>query len=323
MARDPDVLVAGDTLVDFVPERPGPPGDAGGYAPKFGGSGANVALALDRIGVPPLFWTRLATDDFGAFLRAHFEASTVHDALIETDPEARTTLAVVSHDERGDRSFAFHRENGADTRFDPGRVPDETLASVSWVHTTGVTMSVEPSRTATLELQWRAHADCTVSLDPNWRPGMWHSRYEFGAVIRGALDHVDVLKASQEDLDAAGFDTADRESLARDVTTYGPHTVVLTLGDSGAVCYGTDDSPISGWARHPGYEVDIVDTTGAGDGFLAGFIASLTHGVDDPEHALALANAVGAVATSQPGAISALSDVDRIRRFHDDVPWEP
>ncbi|WP_135304980.1 carbohydrate kinase family protein [Haloarcula amylovorans] len=321
MTDDPTVLVAGDTLVDFVPERAGPPGQAGGYTPKFGGSGANVALALDRIGVPPLFWTRLASDDFGAFLRSHLEDSSIPDDLLVTDADARTTLAVVTHDEDGDRSFSFYREDGADTRFRPGSVADATLDSVSWVHTTGVIMSVEPSRTATLELQSRASDRCTVSLDPNWRPEMWESPYEFGAVVRGALDAVDVVKATPADLEAAGFETDDPEALAQTVADYGPHTVVLTLGGEGALCYGTEESPVSGWGRHEGYDVDVVDTTGAGDAFLAGFIAALTHDVTDAESALALANAAGAVATTQPGAVSALTGFDRIRRFHDEIPW--
>ncbi|MFB6298135.1 MAG: carbohydrate kinase family protein [Salinirussus sp.] len=314
------ILVAGDTLVDFVPETPGPPGEAGGYRPKFGGSAANVALALERFGLPPLFWTRLATDDFGDFLRAHLADSAIPDDLIVTDPGARTTLAVVSHDEDGDRSFRFYRDRGAGTRLETGGVPDGTLADCGWVHTTGVVMSVEPSRSATLELQERA-TDATVSLDPNWRPEMWESRHEFAAVIKGALDAVDVLKATPGDLAAAGFETPEPGALAEEVAARGPHTVLLTLGGEGAFCYGTERSPVPGRARHPGYDVETVDTTGAGDAFLAGCLGALTGGVDSPERVLALGNAAGAVATTQAGAVSALTGLERLREFHDDIPW--
>ncbi|WP_276274089.1 carbohydrate kinase family protein [Haloarcula litorea] len=321
MSTDPTILVAGDALVDFVPRDPGPPGDAGGYEPAFGGSGANAAMALDRLGVPPLCWTRLATDDLGAFLRAHFEASDIPPDLLVTDDDARTTLALVTHDTERGPSFVFYRERGADTRLRPGTVTDDTLRSVSWVHTTGVTMSVEPSRSATLELQSRATDHCTVSLDPNWRPEMWHSRHEFRAVVRGALPDVDVVTATPDELAVAGFEAADPPALARAVADAGPHTVVLTLGDAGAFCYGTDDSPVAGRARHEGYDVDPVDTTGAGDAFLAGFVAAVTHGVRDPHRALALANAAGAVTTTRAGAVTALTGPDALRRFHDDIPW--
>jgi fructokinase len=322
MVTDPTVLVAGDTLVDFVPHDPGPPGDAGGYEPVFGGSGANAAMALDRFGVPPLCWTRLATDDLGDFLRAHFEASDIPADLLVTDEDARTTVALVTHDADRGPSYAFYRESGADTRMETGAVPNDVLDGVSWVHTTGVTMSVEPSRSATLELQSRASDRCTVSLDPNWRPEMWHSSHEFRAVVRGALPDTDVVTATPDELAVAGFEAEDLAGLARAVTDHGPHTVVLTLGDAGAFCYGTDDSPVAGRAHHSGYTVDTVDTTGAGDAFLAAFIASLTHGVADGERALALANAAGAVTTTRVGAVTALTGPEALGRFHDDIPWQ-
>lgn len=322
MTCDPRVLIAGEALVDFVPERPGPPVEAGGYAPRFGGAPANVAVALARLGAPPLFWSRLATDDFGTFLRDRLEEAGVPADLLIEDPDARTSLALVTHDEDGDRSFSFYREDGADTRMEAGAVSEDVLESVEWVHTSGVPLSVEPSRSAMLDLQTRASRQTTVSLDPNWRPELWETPHTYRAVVRGALDHVDVLTASPADLTVAGFDGDDPAALARDIAAHGPHTVVLTLGEDGALCFGTGASPLAGLSRHDGYDVDVVDTTGAGDVFLAGFLAAVTNGVRDGERALALANAAGAVATTQQGAVTALTGMSDIRRFHDDVPWK-
>lgn len=316
-----DVLVAGDTLVDFMPGGSGEPTTE--FSGAFGGSAANVAMALSRIGAPPLFWTRLATDSFGAFLAGVLAESAIPDDYLVRDDAAKTTLAFVSHDADGERRFSFYREGTADTRMRPGTVSDETLTDVDWVHLTGVTLSVEPSRTATLELAERAsEAGCTVSLDPNARPEMWHSEQEFAAVVRGALDHVDVLKATPDDLEVAGFTASDPAALARSVTERGPETVFLTLGGEGSLAYGSDTSPLSGVATHPGYEVDVVDTTGAGDGFLAGAIAAMTHGVTDAERILAVANAVGAVTTTRPGAVTALTGPDSVEALCGDVPWE-
>lgn len=321
MTSEPTILVAGDALVDFVPNDPGSPGETGGYRPMFGGSGSNVAMALSRLGVPPLCWTRLATDDLGAFLRAHFEASEIPPDLLVTDEDARTTLSLVTHDADRKPSYAFYRDRGADTRLHPGTVPDDTVRAMSWVHTTGVTLSAEPSRSATLELQSRAADACPVSLDPNWRPEMWHSRHEFRAVVRGALPDIDLVTATPEELSVAGFEADDHVELARSVTEAGPHTVVLTLGDEGAFCYGTDESPVAGRADHGGYDVEPADTTGAGDAFVAAFIAALTHGVRNPYRAVAIANAAGAAATTWVGAVTALTGPDALRRFNDDVPW--
>ena len=321
---DPRVLVVGDTLVDFVPDRPGTPTGEGSFSPKFGGAGANVATVLTRLDSVPHFWTKIARDDFGDFLADRLADSEVDGRFVQRDDDAKTTLAFVTNDEHGESTFDFFRERAADTRLRTGTVPDETLADLSWIHVTSTVLSREPSRSAVLELLDRARRfDCTVSLDPNARPELWRSDELFEVVVRGALENVDVVKAGRDDLAHAGFDVDQpAEALARAVTERGPHTVFLTRGGDGSTCYGTVDSPFEGVASHPGYDVDVVDTTGAGDGFLAGVVASMAHGERDPERVLAVANAVGAVVTTQPGALTALSDVAAVRERCGPLPWE-
>lgn len=319
-----DVLVVGDALVDFVPDRAGDSVGESSFSPKFGGAGANVALGLDRLGAPPFLWTNVARDDFGDFLAGRIADSGVAGEFVGRDADAKTTLAFVTHDDAGDPTFDFFRERAADARLRPGTVPDETLADCSWVHVTSTILSREPSRSAVLELLERARRHgCTVSLDPNARPELWASDETFEVVVRGTVDGVDVVKAGPGDLAPAGFDT-DRppEAIARAVAERGPHTVFLTLGADGALCYGTTESPFEGMTRHPGYDVDPVDATGAGDGFLAGVVAAATNGVTDPERVLAVANAVGAAVTTEAGALTALSDAERIRELCGPLPWE-
>lgn len=320
----PSVLVVGDTLVDFVPNESGVPATETSFAPKFGGAGANVSTALTRLDTAPYFWTNIARDDFGEFLAGRLEESDVHTEFVQRDADAKTTLAFVTHDEVGDSTFQFFRERTADARLMPGAIPDETLAELSWIHVTSTILSREPSRSAVIELLKRAQRhDCTVSLDPNARPELWRSAESYEVTLRGTLDFVDVVNTGKEDLAHAGFDTdGSPETIARGVTEHGPHTVFLTLGADGSLCYGTAESPFEGVTSHPGYEVDPVDTTGAGDGFLAGIIASVTHDVRDPEDVLAVANAVGAAVTTRPGALTALSDSAAIREHCGPLPWE-
>lgn len=320
----PQILVVGDTLVDFVPDQVGTATAETSFSSKFGGAGANVAMVLARLGSVPFFWTNIARDDFGDFLAERIDESDVHAEFVQRDADAKTTLAFVTHDESGDPAFDFFRERTADARLTPGTVPDETLDDLSWIHVTSTILSREPSRSAVLELLKRARArDCLVSLDPNARPELWRSDELFEVVLRGTLENVDVVKAGPDDLVHAGFDV-DRspESLARAVAERGPHTVFLTLGEDGSLCYGTTDSPFEGVTSHPGYDVDPVDTTGAGDGFLAAVIASVTNGVCDPDDVLAVANAAGAAVTTRPGALTALSDPGAIREHCGPLPWE-
>lgn len=316
---DPPVLVAGETLVDFIPDRAGALADVEGFTRRAGGAPANVAVGLARLGETPWFWTRIGTDPFGDFLAATLADEGLPGRFVERDTDAKTALAFVAHDPDADRSFTFYREDTADTRLAPGRVPAAVLDPVEWVHVGGVTLASDPARAATLDLaRHAASRDCLVSFDPNARPELWSAGADFEGTVREALAAVDVVKATPEDLHAAGFE-GDPEVLARAVAGAGPHTVLLTLGEEGAFARATGAAP---WgpatATHGGYAVDAVDATGAGDAFTAGALAALAGGTDDLGDVLAFANAVAALTTTARGAMTALPDREAVRAFRDE-----
>ncbi|MDL5360794.1 carbohydrate kinase [Halalkalicoccus sp. NIPERK01] len=310
---DPDILVAGETLVDFLPEHPGSLREVETFTRRPGGAPANVAVGLAVLEEVPWFWTRVGSDPFGDDLVETLVEYGLPERFVERDPEAKTTLAFVSHDETADRQFSFYRDGTADTRMESGTV-DDLLRGVSWVHLGGVTLASEPSRAATLDLAERASEHgCTVSFDPNARPELWNGRTEFERQVGEILPHVDVLKATPEDLAEAGID-GEGVALARAACERGPHTTLLTLGGEGALAVATADAPWTGEATHPGYPVEPVDTTGAGDAFTAGAIAALSGG-EDLEEALSFGNAVAATTTTAEGAMTALPDRERVERF--------
>ncbi|UPV99764.1 carbohydrate kinase [Halorussus gelatinilyticus] len=322
---DPEILVAGEALIDFLPDGPGPLSAVENFSRRAGGAPANVAVALARLDAVPWFWTRVGEDPFGDHLAATLSSFGLPDRFVERDPDAETALAFVSHDADADRAFTFYRDGTADTRVEPGSVPDETLDAASWVYVGGVMLAADPGRTATLDLAERAtERDCTVVFDPNARPELWDSDERFAAQVREMLTHADVVKATPEDLDAAGFAGESPEALAEGVTGEGPHTVLLTLGESGAFARSTDAAPWgAGAASHGGYEVESVeDTTGAGDAFTAGALAAFAGGAGDPAEislsdVLSFANAVAAVTTTAPGAMTALPTREQVRRFRE------
>ena len=303
----PDVLVAGECLVDLLPDRPGGLATVERFRRRAGGAPANVAVRLADLGPAPWFWTRLGDDGFGEFLAATLDAAGLPGRFVRTDPDAKTSLAFVAHDEAADREFSFYRDRTADTRFVAGAVPDDALDAVEWVVFGGVCLSTDPARTAMFELVERAaDRDCTVAFDPNARPELWDGG--FPDAFDAACTAADVVKATPADLAAAGVDGPPDE-LLNAVLQRGPHTALLTLGADGAVGRATDAAP---WgpagASNPGYDVDVVDTTGAGDGFTAGAVRGLADGLG-LSAALSLGNATAAVTTTEPGAIRA--DVDR------------
>jgi fructokinase len=306
-------LVAGEALVDMLPDAPGPLAGVERFDRRFGGAPANVAVGLARLDDPPLLWTRVGADPFGDFLADRLAAEGVATDLVERDGAALTGLAFVSLDADGERSFTLYREGSADTRLDPDRVPDLPLDGVDWVHVGGVLLADEPARSATLRLARRARrAGVTVSFDPNARPELW-TDFDYGPSVRTMLGLVDVVKMSPADLRGAGFAT-DPGPAADGVLDAGPHTLLLTRGDEGTFAATTGPWPGSRRVRHPGYEVDAVDTTGAGDAFLSGAVAALRRG-ESLDEAVAFAGAVAALTTTARGAVEALPTRAAVEAF--------
>ncbi len=312
-----DILVAGEMLIDFLPDEPGRLKAVESFSRRPGGAPTNVAVGMARLDATPLLWTRVGDDPFGDFLVETLETESIPLDFVAQDPDAKTTLAFVSLGEDADREFSFYRDGTADTRMEPGAVDDETLSEVDWVHVGGVTLTDEPSREATYDLMERAsEGGATVSFDPNARAELW-TEFDYDDSIRRAFGLADVVKASTEDLEDAGVAGDGAAELARELCEMGPHTAFVTLGGAGSYAYATADAP---WTdaeieeTHDGYDVEPVDTTGAGDAFTAGAIVALQEGQSLPE-ALAFANAVAAQATTAAGAMTALPDREAVRSF--------
>ena len=311
---EPDVLVVGETLIDFIPGSEGPLRTVESFSRRPGGAPANVAVRLAALDRPPWFWTRLATDEFGEYLAGTLADAGLPDRFLTRDDDAATTLAFVGHDEDADRSFSFYRDGTADTRLRRGTVPDGALEAVGCVYVGGVVLASEPSRGAVVDLIDRASArGCTVYFDPNYRPELWDPA-EFESVGGGVIDRVDVIKATVAELERCGFDGDDREAVCAAACERGPHTVLTTLGADGAFAYCGADSP---WGttrlEAPGFDVDVVDTTGAGDAFAAGTVRGIVEGAT-LETVLETANAMAALSTTVEGAMDdppSRADVDR------------
>jgi fructokinase len=316
-----DVLVAGETLIDFIPQQTGPLASVEAFSRGAGGAPANVAVGLAHLDVVPDFWTRVGDDAFGDHLRDVLAEAGLDDTYVAVDPEAKTGLAFVSLGEEAEREFSFHRHESADTRLRPGRIDDATLSTVGWVHVGGVTLADEPARAATLDLVERARETATVSFDPNARPELWAGDdVSFPETVDDVLRLIDVLKATPDDLAEAEIDYDDPETTAERLLDRGPHTVFLTLGSEGSFAAASAEAPWSDGpttVSHPGYTVDPVDTTGAGDAFTSGVVAALADGATLDE-ALAFANAVAAVTTTAQGAMTALPTREAVAAFRDE-----
>jgi fructokinase len=317
-----DVVCLGELLIDFVPTVTGTTLiDAPAFKKAPGGAPANVAVGLARLGVPSAFMGKVGDDPFGRFL-----ARTLAEAGVDVGPlrftdQARTALAFVSLRADGEREFMFYRHPSADMLFTPDEVDVGALRAAKALHYGSISLISEPSRSATLHaIETARAAGRLISCDPNLRLALWPDPVAARDGLRLAMGKAQVVKISDQELHfLTGSDdpAAAREQLWHDRL----ELMVVTLGAAGCVYFTPDfDGVVVGFA------VESVDATGAGDGFVAGLLQGL---VNDRAAArdqarlreiCRLACAVGALATTERGAIPALPTRERVQRFLDERP---
>ncbi len=317
----PLVTCLGEALIDFVAvDADRPLARAETFVRAAGGAPANVAVALVRLGVPAAFLGKISTDVFGQSLRDTLAAQGVDVRGVVEQSAARTPLAFVGSNGGGGRTFVFYHDGMADSLLggDEVEARRDLIAHARVFHFGSLTLRAQPSCSATLAAVGIAReSGCLVSFDPNVRLEVWDSAQRGRQMMLDAIQLVDVLKISGDELE---FLTGTREVdlASQRLRARGPTLVVVTLGDKG--CY-YDAGSSSGLVS--GVSVRAVDTLGAGDAFLAGLLAGLAtmsdRGMlnDDAalQDALRFANAVGAITTTRYGAVPALptrSDVQRL-----------
>lgn len=305
------VASLGELLIDFVALEHGVSvGDASGFKKAPGGAPANVAVAVARLGHSSAFLGQVGNDPFGHHLAGVLAADNVDVSGLRYSDEARTALAFVSLRADGERSFVFFRNPSADMLMRPEDVDVEVIKSRDIFHFGSLTTIHEPSRSATLKAAEiaRSHGKI-ISYDPNLRLALWPDEEAARQGMFSGLDYATIVKVSEEEVE---FMTGshDISPLWRDSI----QLIAVTQGAKGAAIYTRNDHVFV-----PGYSVKAVDTTGAGDGFVAGMLAGiLEHKQDYAVHLteiLRLANAVGALTTTQLGAIPALPTRDTVETF--------
>lgn len=274
----PVILCNGEALIDFLPVKT----DAGDLAfqPFNGGSVYNVAIALGRLGINVGFFGGLSNDLFGRSLREGLRASNV-DLSFALQNERSSTLAFVKFD-GGDAEYAFVDDGSVGRMLMESDIPD-LPASVTALHFGSISLIPDPGG-ATFETMAVQNADKRlISFDPNIRPDQIRDRDAYLRRFEAFVGCAHILKLSDADLDwlAPGANAAEA---ARDWIGRGVGLVVLTRGGEGAIAFTADETVECQPAR-----VDVVDTIGAGDTFMAGLLAHFeTAGALAPEGIAAL-----------------------------------
>ena len=309
-----DVVALGEVLIDFASRGI----DANGYPMMQalpGGAPANFLAALTKYGKSTAFLGKVGDDTFG-----HLLLGTVKDAGIETrgvvvDPTVFTTLAFVTFDASGDRSFSFARKPGADTRLTWEEVDKSLIDEARVFHFGTLSLTDEPVRTTTQKcVAYARQQGKLITCDPNLRKPLWRSEEEAREQILWSLNQADVVKISDDEVDFLWSCTPE-EGADKLLNEFGVSLAMVTLGPKGcllktknAVCQVT--SP----------KVSPVDTTGAGDIFggsavcrlleLDKSIEDLTS--EDLRYIGAYASTAASLSTETPGGIPSIPERETV-----------
>ncbi len=292
-------VVVGEALVDLVGEQ-----GSRAFVAHPGGSPANVALGLSRLGEPVTLVTRLGADPFGKMVSAHLQASGVR---VDADPRpgTRTSLAIATL-AAGSATYDFRIEWDVG---DLGPLREGTRC----LHTGSLATALAPGSGRVVELLERERQEgrVTISYDPNVRPALLGEPDDARPGIEHVVGLSDVVKVSDEDL-AWLYPGRRDEDVARDWLGAGPGLVVVTRGAAGVLAVNAEVR-----VELPGRPIELVDTVGAGDSFTAGLLHSLSRAdllggsqrealaaVDETTltGVLAEAGRVAAITCSRPGA---------------------
>lgn len=296
------VLVVGDANVDIeirLPPEHRPETHANPEPRMFGGgSAANTAAALARLGVATGFAGSVGDDSFGRFAVTDLEAARVDTTAISvaTDLPTVAVIAVVQSD--GDRLiYVWPPVGGAHGALAPSDAVN-AVGGAEWLHVSGICLRVSPSREAVLAAMKAArNRGIPVSFDLNLRLENWGWDGGFRETVEAAVERSDVVLGAASD-EVGALTGIDDPTAAATALAGGDRLVVTRLGAAGAVACSA-----VGVFVEPGFAVSMADSVGAGDAFNAGFIAARIRGSAIAE-SLRWGNAVAALTIMRPGARS-------------------
>ncbi|MDQ7820484.1 MAG: sugar kinase [Armatimonadota bacterium] len=305
----PDIVALGEPMAEFAAVDFGALDEVYTFRRGWGGDTSNVVVAAARLGASAGYITRVGDDAFGrSFLRLWAQEG-VDASRVVVDREASTGVYFIAR-YAGGHSFTYYRAGSAASRLTPGDLDRDYLRRARVVHTSGITQAISPSArdTAAAAMEIARGAGVRVSYDLNLRPRLApvpHLR----TLVAEALPRADIVFLSEED---AGHldDTRPAEAVAEDLCGRGPRLVILKRGAAGCLVITAGGER---WAV-PSWPVEVVDATGAGDAFDAGFLVEWLRGVPPPE-AARLATAVGALTAAGLGAVAPLPTRAEVERF--------
>lgn len=314
------VICLGEILFDLLADQLGHPlEEVESWTPYPGGAPANVACALVKLGTAAGFVGCVGEDEPGNTLVQLLQDIGVDSKGVQRHPTAPTRQVYVVRSEKGDRAFAGFGEldttQFADAFLNASLLPVSLFEQADFLVLGTLELAYPQTREAIFRaLQLAEQYDVKVLVDINWRPMFWSDQSAAKPLIMELLKKIDFLKIAKEEAELL-FDTTDAGAITHRLGSV--EGVLVTDGDKGCnYCLSDHEGKLAAFA------MDVKDTTGAGDGFVAGFVHQLClHGLkclSTPESAKSIvqyASAVGGLTTLKPGAIAAQPTAIEVEEF--------
>jgi len=312
-----DITAFGELLIDYTPAGKSPAGmDL--FEQNPGGAPANVLACASRLGQKTAFLGKIGVDLQGEFLRKTLQNANINTDGLICDENYFTTLAFVTLKENGERSFSFARKPGADIKITKEDVNLSIIRSSKIFHFGSLSLTDSPARETTyFALDEAKNANCVISYDPNYRPLLWKSKELAKEQMRAVLPYVNMIKLSDEETELI-TDHADPQAAAKHLIDNGIKIAAVTLGKNGTLIATEDGCDVV-----PGFHVDAIDTTGAGDAFWGAFLYSVGElgeklekiNLSRAQELARFANAAAALCVTKRGAIPAMPRLSEVKQM--------
>lgn len=306
-----NVVSIGEALVEIMRPSVGQPLDYPGEfrGPFASGAPAIFAIAAARLGLPTAFIGAVGDDAFGRLLEKRFAAENVESTGLQRPPGFVTGVAFVAYDDTGGREFVFHIRHAACGQLSASLIHAGLFENTRWLHISGSTIFLNDNSRAACQkaMDLQISQGGKISLDPNLRPELMPID-EAGYVLAPFLAAADLILPTEGE--AHSLTGESNPSLAVQSLRSRPGaTIVLKRGPSGCTIFRNGKR-----IEVPGFVVEEVDPTGAGDCFSAAFIAGLEAGWP-LEQVGRFANAAGALAVTRFGPMEGAPTFQQVEQF--------
>lgn len=313
------LLAIGEALIDMIPSNTGRIMDVNNFTPKVGGAPLNVCGAYTKLGGSSNIITMLGKDPFGDKIVNELIGFGINTDYVKRTNAANTSLAFVALDENANREFSFYRNMGADMLMPEDDVDKNWFMDAYALHFCSVSLGDFPMRRAhNKAIKYAKENGLIVSFDPNVRLPLFDDHEYLKNVIHEYIQYADILKISDEEVEFI-FGNKDIEENLDYLFDQGVKLLVYTSGKDGAVAYTKNVV-----AHSKGIKVNVVDTTGAGDGFIGCLLYQMAKENVDLEQInilteeqlktyLDLSNKFCSISVTKEGAIASYPAMEELR----------